>query len=114
MDGTVNYCKKIDPFQIDLDASSPEVELGGPSPRMIATLNGRRANADQQNRRAVIVDLDQDAVTPDITNGPGGTTYTYDEIPALVPGGSETWPIAGFYLAGDQWGSISVSFTVGP
>jgi hypothetical protein len=107
----VNYFKLIDPFQIDLDVSAPELELGGAEPRMIGLLNGRRNNDDQQNRRAVLVNLDQGAVTPIEVSGPGGTTVTYDGIPGLVPEGSDVWPIAGFYQPGSEWGSVSVEFT---
>lgn len=111
-DGAVNYFKLVDPFDIDLDATAPEVELGGAEPRMISVLNGREGNSDQQNRRAVVVDLDQDAVTPEVTGDGGGTTYTYDEIPGLSPAGTIAWPIAAFYQPGDAWGSVSISFTV--
>jgi hypothetical protein len=109
--GTVNYFKLIDPFQIDLDVSAPELELGGPQPRLIGLLNGRRNSDDQQNRRAVLVDLDQAAVTPTEVSGPGGTTVTFEGIPGLVPEGSDAWPIAGFYQPGSEWGSVSVEFT---
>ena len=109
--GTVNYFKLIDPFNIDLDVTSPEVELGGEDPRMIGVLNGREASSDQQNRRAVVVDLDQ-AAAPDVASGPGGTTYTYAGIPGYNPDGTTAWPIAAFYQPGDPWGSVSISFTV--
>lgn len=115
--GTVGFFKLIDPFQLDLDTSSPELELGGERPRMIGLLNGRRKSSDQQNRRAVLVDLRQDAVTPEVETGPGGTTVTYEDIPAFVPDGADVWPIAGYYQPGDAWGSVSVEFTyegVGP
>jgi len=110
--GAVNYFKLIDPFNIDLDATAPEVELGGTEPRLISVLNGREANSDQQNRRAVVVDLDQDAVTPEVTTVAGETTYSYEAIPGTNPSGTITWPIAAFYQPGDAWGSVSISFTV--
>jgi hypothetical protein len=111
--GGVNYFKLIDPFQIDLDAIDPIVELGGAQPRMLATLNGRRNNADQQDRLAVIVALDG-SVAPAVTDdGPAGTSYSYGPIPATTPSGSDTWPIAGFYSPGTDWGTVTVSFTVG-
>lgn len=112
--GTVTFYKLIQPFGIDLDTSNLEVELGGPAPRAIATLNGRGNNADQQNRRAVVVDLDQAAVSPDVVSGPGGTTYTWTDIPGSVPDGNTAWPIAGYYQPGDEWGSMTVSLTVAP
>jgi hypothetical protein len=110
--GTVTYFKLIQPFNIDLDASDPEIELGGPAPRAIMRMDGRGNNADQSNRRAVVVDLDQDTVTPSVSTGPGGTTYAYEGIPGLNPAGATAWPIAGYYRPGDPWGGISVSFTV--
>ena len=111
--GTVNFHKLIDPFQIDLDSSNPEIELTGESSRAVFTLNGRRNNADQQNRRAVVVDLDPVAAPPSVTTAPDGSaTYTYDRIPATVPEGPTAWPIASFYTPGSAWGSVSISFTV--
>lgn len=112
--GTVTFYKLIQPFELDLDTSDLEIELGGAAPRAIARLNGRGNNADQQNRRAVVVDLEQSAVTPQVSSGPGGTTYTWTEIPGVVPDGSTAWPIAGYYLPGDEWGSMTVSLTVAP
>ncbi len=112
--GTVTYYKLIQPFGIDLDTSNLEIELGGPEPRAIATLNGRGNNADQQNRRAVVVDLDQSAVIPVVTSGPDGTTYTWTDIPGIVPDGNTAWPIAGYYQPGGEWGSMTVSLTVAP
>lgn len=111
-DGTVTFFKLIAPFNLDLDASNPVIELGGSEPRALATLNGRQNNADQQNRRAVTVDLDQSAVTPTVSPGPGTTTYTWTAIPGLVPAGATAWPIAGYYQPGDSWGSVTVSMTV--
>lgn len=111
-DGTVTFYKLIQPFGIDLDTSDLEIELGGPEPRAIATLNGRGNNADQQNRRAVVVDLDQSAVSPDVVSGPGSTTYTWTDVPGIVPGGNTAWPIAGYYQPGAEWGSMTVSLTV--
>jgi hypothetical protein len=111
--GTVRFFKTIAPFGIDLDVSAPELELGGRSPRLIGLLNGRRNNADQRDRRAVLVDLDQDAVTPATSDGPEGTTIAYEEIPGLVPDGTDIWPVAGYYAPGDDWGWVSVEFTVG-
>lgn len=110
--GTVTFFKLIAPFNLDLDATVPVIELGGAEPRAVATLNGRQNNADQQNRRAVLVDLEQEAVTPAVTSGPGTTTYTWAGIPGRVPAGATGWPIAGYYQPGDPWGSVSVSMTV--
>lgn len=111
-DGTVTFFKLIAPFNLDLDASTPVIELGGSEPRMLATLNGRRNNADQQNRRAVTVDLQQAAVAPTVSSGPGTVTYTWAGIPGRVPSGATAWPIAGYYQPGDAWGSVTVSMTV--
>lgn len=110
--GTVTYFKLIQPFNIDLDTSNPVVELGGAEPRLLATLNGRGNNSDQQDRTALIVDLDQAAVAPVVTSGPGTTTYTWTSIPGKNPSGSTTWPIAGYYQPGDAWGTVTVSLTV--
>lgn len=110
--GTVTFFKLIAPFKIDLDASNLVIELGGPSPHAIATLDGRSNNADQQNRRAVVVDLDQAAVTPTVTPGPGTTTYTWTAVPGKNPDGATAWPIAGYYQPGDAWGSVTISMTV--
>ena len=110
--GTVNFHKLIDPFQIDLDVKGAEIELTGETSRAIFTLQGRRNNSDQRDRRAVAVDLDPAAVTPTVTSSAGATTYTYERIPATVPDGPTAWPIASFYTAGSPWGSVSISFTV--
>lgn len=110
--GTVTYFKLIQPFNIDLDTSNPVVELGGSEPQLLATLNGRGNNSDQQDRTALIVDLDQAAVTPVVTSAPGTTTYTWTSIPGKNPSGTTTWPIAGYYQPGDAWGTVTVSLTV--
>ena len=62
----------------------------------------------------MVVDLDQAAVSPVVTSGPGGTTYTWTGIPGLVPDGATAWPIAGYYQPGSTWGSLDVSFTMAP
>lgn len=110
--GLLNFHKLVDPYNIDLDATAPEVELTGGEARLIARLFGRGNNADEQGRRAIAVDLEQEAVTPSVTTASGVTTYTYEHIPAVVPDGSAAWPIADFYQPGTAWGWITVSFTV--
>jgi hypothetical protein len=110
--GTVNFHKLIDPFQIDLNSGAPEIELTGEASRAIFTLNGRRNNADQRDRRAVVVDLDPAAVAPAVAPAPDGSvTYSYERIPATVPEGPTAWPIASFYTPGSPWGSVTISYT---
>lgn len=109
--GTVNFFKLPDPFNIDLDAGNVEVELLDDGARLIALMNGREGNADQQNRRAVAVDLDLASVAPAVEATGGQTTRTWTDIPGFVPEGTDTWPIAGFYNAGDEWGTVTISIT---
>jgi hypothetical protein len=42
-----------------------------------------------------------------------GSTRTYTAIPGVIPSGSATSVFGDFYVPGDDFGSISVSFTTG-
>ena len=40
-----------------------------------------------------------------------GTTFTYERIPAAVPPGAADSVFAGYYLPGDPFGWVSITFT---
>ncbi len=108
--GGVRFAKPD--YGIDLDAMDPVVELGGDAPRVIADLRGRASTSDQDGRTALAVDLDQAAIAPETEAVPGGTRYTYEDIPARVPDGPTAWVLATYYSVGSPWGEVSVSYTV--
>ena len=85
---------------IDISAQDPEVELDGPASRVIFTLGGRRQ---------VIETLDVSKATVSST----ATTFTYERIPAAIPPGAADSVFAGYYLPGDPFGWVSITFTTG-
>ncbi len=74
------------------------MELDGPASRVIFRMSGRRT---------VIETLDVSKAT--VTSA--GKTLTYDHIPAAVPPGAADSVFAGYYLPGDPFGWVSISFT---
>lgn len=107
--GTVNLAKDV--FGIDLDVSNPEVELAGEDSRFISTYTDNAAEPPEP-RRAVTADLDPGA-TPSVATEPDGDRrHTYERIAGTVPDGPTASPLAGYYLPGDPFGWVSVSFTV--
>ena len=103
--GTVAFRYKA--HGIDLHVNDPEVELDGPASRVIFRMTGS-GDTDGGNRRSVIETLDVSraaAVRVD------GKTITYERIPAAIPPGAADSVFAGYYLPGDPFGWVSVSFT---
>jgi hypothetical protein len=41
------------------------------------------------------------------------TTFTYERIPAAIPPGAADSVFAGYYLPGDPFGWVSITFTTG-
>lgn len=92
---------------IDLVAKDPEIELDGAQSRAIFRFDGASVAAASRNRRTVLLRLDPTKVTPTVTGG----TVTYERIPAYVAEGAQSGVFANFYLPGDEFGSVSVSYT---
>ena len=61
-------------------------------------------------KREVLVDLDLTKAAS-ITTSPDGRTHTYERVPGFIPEGTADSVFAGFYLPGDEFGWITVSFT---
>jgi hypothetical protein len=91
---------------INFSSANPEVEINPGASRAIFTFNGSEGTK-YDNQRGVLVDLHPSAIqTP-----PSGEV-TYDAVPATVPADAGASVFAGFYAGGDEFGSLSVSFTV--
>jgi hypothetical protein len=58
----------------------------------------------------VLIDLHPDQAASHIVS-PDGKTHTYEQIPGTVPEESSDSVFAGFYLPGDEFGWVSVSFS---
>jgi hypothetical protein len=93
--GTVRF--SYSDHDIDLRASDPEVELDGPASRLIVRLG----------RRTVVETLDVSQATVRVD----GKTFTYDRIPAAIPRGAADSVFAGYYLPGEPFGWLSITFT---
>lgn len=92
---------------IDLKAEDPEIQLNGANSRAIFDI---RENGGLTAQRKVLVNLDLSRAAA-ITQS--GNSYTYDRVPAAVPGGTASSVFAGFYAPGAEFGCFSVSFTAG-
>jgi hypothetical protein len=95
--------------EIDLRANDPEVELDGPASRVIFRMSGS-GNTDGGNRRAVVETLDVSKAAGVFT-GADAKSFAYQRVPASVPPGAADSVFAGYYLPGDPFGSVSISFT---
>lgn len=91
---------------IDLVVNDPEVELDGPASRVIFRMTGSGDTAGG-NRRAVVETLDVSKAT---VSG-GGTAFAYERIPAAIPPGAASSLFAGYYLPGEPFGWVSISYT---
>jgi hypothetical protein len=98
--GTVAFSYKD--HGIDLRVNDPEVELDGPASRVIFRMTGS-GDTDGQNKRQVVETLD---VSKAAVNG-----LAYERIPGAVPPGAASSVFAGYYLPGDPFGWVSISFT---
>lgn len=85
---------------IDFVASDPIVELDGAAPRVTFVVEGRRV---------VLLDLHPAAAVRTVS--PDGRTVTLAQIPATVPAGTSDSIFAGFYLAGDPFGWLTLTTT---
>ncbi|MBE2319525.1 HtaA domain-containing protein [Solirubrobacter sp. CPCC 204708] len=107
---------------IDFNAKEPEVEINGAASRMIFRFDGS-GGTDAGNKRAVLVNLDT-AKGPapaacSVDPGPAGihnpagtnNTYVYERIAGIIPEGAADSVFAGFYLPGDQFGWMTLTFT---
>ena len=91
---------------IDLVVNDPEVELDGPNSRVIFRMTGSGDTAGG-NQRQVVETLDVSKAT---ATG-GGNAFAYERIPGAVPPGAAGSVFAGYYLPGDPFGSVSLSYT---
>ena len=91
---------------IDLVANDPEIELDGPHSRVIFRMTGSGDTAGG-NQRQVVETLDVSKAT--VTGG--GTAFAYERIPGAVPPGAASSVFAGYYLPGDPFGWVSISYT---
>jgi hypothetical protein len=65
-------------------------------------------DTDGGNRRSVVETLD---VSKAAAVRVDGKTITYERIPAAVPPGAADSVFAGYYLPGDPFGWVSITFT---
>jgi hypothetical protein len=89
---------------IDLSTAGPEIELKGSESRVIVAISENGGLPQRQ----VLVNLDL-ARAGAISQS--GGTYTYERVPAAVPGGTASSVFAGFYAPGAEFGCFSLSFT---
>ncbi|WP_028062865.1 HtaA domain-containing protein [Solirubrobacter soli] len=102
--GTVAF--KYADHEIDLRVNDPEVELDGPASRVIFRMTGS-GDTNGGNQRAVVetLDVSKAAITA------AAPSFAYERIPGAVPPGAATSVFAGYYLPGDPFGWVSISFT---
>jgi hypothetical protein len=104
--GTVTF--NYSAHDIKLTATDPEVEIaGGASRAIFATANMTPA------KRGILVKLDPSAATS-TAHSPDGTGHAYAQIPGSIPADVGASVFAGFYVANDPFGWISVDFTASP
>ncbi|MDA0179111.1 HtaA domain-containing protein [Solirubrobacter phytolaccae] len=101
--GTVAF--RYQQHTIDLVVNDPEVELDGPASRVIFRMTGSDGTAGG-NKRAVVETLDVSKAT--VTGG--GNAFAYERIPGAIPPGAASSLFAGYYLPGEPFGSVSISF----
>jgi len=94
---------------IDLVVNDPEVEIDGSSSRVIFRMTGS-GDTNGGNRRQVVETLDP-AKAASISTSADAKTFTYQQLPGTVPAGADSSVFAGYYLPGDEFGWLSVSFT---
>ena len=86
--------------------NDPEIELDGPTSRVIFRMTGS-GDTGGGNQRTVVETLDVSKAT---ATG-GGNAFAYERIPGAVPPGAASSVFAGYYLPGDPFGSVSISYT---
>ena len=102
--GTVAF--RYAEHEIDLVVNDPEVELDGPASRVIFRMTGS-GDTDGGNRRGVVETLDVSKSAA----AANGNRFSYERIPGAVPPGAASSVFAGYYLPGDPFGWVSISFT---
>jgi hypothetical protein len=102
--GTVAF--RYSEHEIDLVVNDPEVELDGPASRVIFRMTGS-GDTDGANKRAVVETLDVSKAAATAN----GNAFSYVRIPGAVPPGAASSVFAGYYLPGDPFGWVSISFT---
>ena len=86
--------------------NDPEVELDGPASRVIFRMTGSGDTAAATSAQVVeTLDVSKAAATG------GGNAFAYERIPGAVPPGAASSVFAGYYLPGDPFGWVSISFT---
>jgi hypothetical protein len=88
--------------------NDPEVELDGPASRAIFRMTGS-GDTDGGNQRAVVETLDVSRSAASV--GADRRSFAYARIPGAVPPGAASSVFAGYYLPGDPFGWVSISFT---
>lgn len=100
--GTVTF--NYSAHDIKLTAADPEIEIaGGASRAIFVTANNTPA------KRGILVKLDPSAATS-TTHNPDGTAHAYAQIPGSIPADAGASVFAGFYVANDPFGWISLDF----
>jgi hypothetical protein len=102
--GTVAF--RYAEHEIDLVVNDPEVELDGPASRVIFRMTGS-GDTDGGNQRAVVETLHVSRSSPSAS----GNAFAYERIPGAIPPGAASSIFAGYYLPGDPFGWVSISFT---
>jgi len=90
--------------EIDLDVSSPEIEIAGAASRAIFTTS----EGGKTGQRQVLVNLDLSRAAAIKASG---STYTYERVPGAVPSGTATTVFGGFYAPGTDFGCFTVTYT---
>lgn len=90
---------------IDFSTANPEIEIDGGNSRAIFRVNGGGVTAHPNQRQALI-----DLTWPVADTDPSQHGYKFT-IPATIPTAVGSSVFAGFYSAGDPFGSVTVSFT---
>ena len=94
---------------LKIAASDPEIVLDGKRSHASFILRGS-AGEKLTGKRVVLMDLNP-AKAASKTTSPDGKTITYERIPGTIPAGAETSVFAGFYVPGEEFGSISITLT---
>jgi hypothetical protein len=102
--GTVAF--RYQAHSIDLVVNDPGVELAGPASRMIFRMTGSGDTAGG-NKRGVVETLDVSKATV----AGAANAFSYERIPGAVPPGAASSVFAGYYLPGDPFGWVTISFT---
>ena len=95
--------------RIKIAAADPEIVLDGKRSHASFILRGS-AGEKLTGKRVVLMDLNP-AKAASKTTSPDGKTITYERIPGTIPAGAQTSVFAGFYVPGEEFGSISIAMT---